>query len=256
MWKHLQQDEKVNHAREDETFINMVNTSYGVSRKFTKRNTEPKEPLPPLSEDFLLNALSKDFTVPPNTSSLQFEDAELSAVISEVVSQTPAPTTHYAGPPPDTPQSDDKELDDALDQLSDSLEQRQPDPDGNKPLEDKVKEKVKAEHRDKLGERGGTNPPEYRHLLDDDDEGKSATPPPKKPEASKKPIDAQDPIDALSGGFDNCPSTTETSENTAKDKDKKTASSSKAPKSGDKAKDSAKAKEETSKRKADGKSTS
>ncbi|XP_066887480.1 calpastatin isoform X3 [Kogia breviceps] len=217
---------------------------------------EPKEPLPPLSEDFLLDALSKDFAVTPSTSSLQFEDAKLSAVISEVVSQTPAPTNHSAGPPPDTPRSDDKELDDALDQLSDSLGQRQPDPDENKPLEDKVKEKVKAEHRDKLGERDDTIPPEYRHLLDDDMEGKSATPPTKKPEASKKPADAQDPIDALSGDFDSCPSTTETSENTAKDKDEKTASSSKAPKNGGKAKDSAKAKEETSKRKADGKSTS
>ncbi|XP_059772793.1 calpastatin isoform X3 [Balaenoptera ricei] len=217
---------------------------------------EPKEPLPLLSEDFLLDALSKEFAVPPSTSSLQLEDAKLSAVISEVVSQTPAPTTHSAGPPPDTPQSDDKELDDALDQLSDSLGQRQPDPDENKTLEDKVKEKVKAEHRDKLGERDDTIPPQYQHLLDDDKEGKSATPPTKKPEASKKPADAQDPIDALSGDFDSGPSTTETSENTAKDKDKKTASSSKAPKNGGKAKDSAKAKEETSKRKADGKSTS
>ncbi|XP_032482506.1 calpastatin isoform X11 [Phocoena sinus] len=216
---------------------------------------EPKEPLPPLSEDFLLDALSKDFTVPPSTSSLQLEDAKLSAVISEVVSQTPAPTNHSAGPPPDTP-SDDKELDDALDQLSDSLGQRQPDADENKPLEDKVKEKVKAEHRDKLGERDDTIPPKYQHLLDDDKEGKSATPPTKKPEASKKPADAQDPIDALSGDFDSCPSTTETSENTAKDKDKKTASSSKAPKNGGEAKDSAKAKEETSKQKDDGKSTS
>ncbi|XP_057594684.1 calpastatin isoform X1 [Hippopotamus amphibius kiboko] len=217
---------------------------------------EPKEPLPPLSEDLLLDALSKDFTVPPNTSSLkQFEDAKLSAVTSEVVSQTPAPTTHSAGPPPDIPK-DSKELDDALDQLSDSLGQRQPDPDENKPLEDKVKEKAKAEHRDKLGERDDTIPPEYRHLLDDDKEGKSAKPPTKKPEASKKPTDAKDPIDALSGDLDSCPSTTETSENTAKDKDKKTASSSKAPKNGGKAKDSAKAKEETSKPKADGKSTS
>ncbi|XP_007197538.2 calpastatin isoform X3 [Balaenoptera acutorostrata] len=217
---------------------------------------EPKEPLPPLSEDFLLDALSKEFAVPPSTSSLQLEDAKLSAVISEVVSQTPAPTTHSAGPPPDTPRSDDKELDDALDQLSDSLGQRQPDPDENKPLEDKVKEKVKAEHRDKPGERDDTIPPQYQHLLDDDKEGKSATPPTKKPEASKKPADAQDPIDALSEDFDSGPSTTETSENTAKDKDKKTVSSSKAPKNGGKAKDSAKAKEETSKRKADGKSTS
>ncbi|XP_059949165.1 calpastatin isoform X3 [Mesoplodon densirostris] len=216
----------------------------------------PKEPLPPLSEDFLLDALSSDFTIPPSTSSLQSEDAKLSAVISEVVSQTPAPTNHSAGPPPDTPQSDDKELDDALDQLSDSLGQRQPDPDENKPLEDKVKEKVKAEHRDKLGERDDTIPPKYQHLLDDDKEGKSATPPTKKPEASKKTADAQDPIDALSGDFDSCPSTTETSENTAEDKDKKTASSSKAPKNGDKAKDSVTTKEETSKQKADGKSTS
>lgn len=35
----------------------------------------------------------------------QLEDAKLSAVISEVVSQTPAPTNHSAGPPPDTPVS-------------------------------------------------------------------------------------------------------------------------------------------------------
>ncbi|EPY73396.1 calpastatin [Camelus ferus] len=121
---------------------------------------EPKEPLPPLSEDFLLDALSKDFTGPPNTSSL----------------------------------SDNKEFDDALDQLSDSLGQRQLDPDENKPIEDKV----------------------------------------------KKPAEAQDPIDALSGDFDSCSSTTETSQDTAKDKNKKTASRSKAPKNGGKAKDSAK----------------
>uniref|UniRef100_A0A8D1Q7Z4 Calpastatin n=1 Tax=Sus scrofa TaxID=9823 RepID=A0A8D1Q7Z4_PIG len=185
-----------------------------------------------------------------------FEDAKLSAAVSEVVSQTSAPTTHSAGPPPDTVQSDDKKLDDALDQLSDSLGQRQPDPDENKPIEDKVKEKAEAEHRDKLGERDDTIPPEYRHLLDKDEEGKSTKPPTKKPEAPKKPEAAQDPIDALSGDFDRCPSTTETSENTTKDKDKKTASKSKAPKNGGKAKDSTKAKEETSKQKSDGKSTS
>ena len=32
----------------------------------------------------------------------EFEEANLPAVISEVVSQTPAPTTHSAGLPPDT----------------------------------------------------------------------------------------------------------------------------------------------------------
>ncbi|XP_058390434.1 calpastatin isoform X3 [Diceros bicornis minor] len=185
----------------------------------------------------------------------QLEDAKLSAVISEVVSQTPAPTTHAAGPPPDSP-SGNKELDDALNQLSDSLGQRQPDPDENKPLEDKVKEKAKAEHRDKLGERDDTIPPDYRHLLDNDDEGKPVKPPAEKPGESKKSADDKDCVDALSGDFDSCPSTTETSENTAKDKDKKSASSSKAPKNEGKAKDSAKAKKETSKPKADEKKTS
>lgn len=102
--------------------------------------------------------MSKDFAGSSNTSPLEFEEANLPAVISEVVSQTPAPTTHSAGLPPDTVQSDNKELDDALDQLSDSLGQRQPDPDENKPIEDKVKERAKAEHRDKLGERDDTIP--------------------------------------------------------------------------------------------------
>ncbi|XP_044804466.2 calpastatin isoform X6 [Bubalus bubalis] len=218
---------------------------------------EVKEPLPPLSEDVLLDALSKDFTVPSDTSSPQFEDAKLSAVVSEVVSQTPAPTTQAAGPPPSTAQRDNKELDDALDQLSDSLGQRQPDPDENKPVEDKVKEKAKAEHRDKLGERDDTIPPKYQHLLDDNKEGAPGKPKAsEKPEASEKPAGAQDPIDALSGDLDSCPSTTETSTDTPKDKDKKPASSAKAPRNGGQAKDSTKAKEETSKPKADGKSTS
>ncbi|XP_063468435.1 calpastatin isoform X34 [Symphalangus syndactylus] len=208
---------------------------------------ESKEQLPPMSEDFLLDALSEDFSGPQNASSLKFEDAKLAAAISEVVSQTPASTTHAGAPPHDT--SSDKDLDDALDKLSDSLGQRQPDPDENKPMEDKVKEKAKAEHRDKLGERDDTIPPEYRHLLDDNGQDKPVKPPTKKSEESKKPADDQDPIDALSGDLDSCPSTTETSQNTAKDKHKKTVSSSKAPKNGGKAK--AKTTEETSKPKDD-----
>nr|XP_036868045.1 calpastatin isoform X3 [Manis javanica] len=219
---------------------------------------EPKESLLPLSEDVLLDAISKDFTSLQNSSSL-FEDAKLSAVVSEVVSQTPVPATHSASPPtPDTPQSDSKELDDALDQLADTLGQRQPEPDDDKPVEDKVKERAKAEHRDKLGERDDTIPPDYRHLLDNDNEGKQGKPPTEKSEESKKHADDKDPIDALSGELDSCPSTPAASENTAKDKDKMktTASSSKAPKSGSKAKDSAKAKKETSKPKADEKNTS
>ncbi|KAM6148826.1 calpastatin isoform 1-T1 [Erethizon dorsatum] len=215
---------------------------------------EAKELLPLLSDDFLLDALSQDFSSPPDTSSLKLDDAKLSAAVSEVVSQTPASTTHSAGPPPDTAKSD-KELDDALDKLSDSLGQRQPDPDENKPMEDKVKEKAKAEHRDKLGERDDTIPPEYRHLLDGDGQNKPAKPPTEKSEESKKPADDKDPIDVLSGDLDSCPSTAETSQNTAKDKNKKGASGSKAPKNGSKAKDSTKKTEEGSKPKGDGKNT-
>ena len=33
-----------------------------------------------------------------------------------------------------------------------------------------LQERAKAEHRDKLGERDDTIPPEYRHLLDNDEE--------------------------------------------------------------------------------------
>ncbi|XP_023564256.1 calpastatin isoform X2 [Octodon degus] len=214
---------------------------------------EAKEPLPPMTDDFLLDALSQDFSGAPNTSSL-FDNAKLSAAISEVVSQTPAPATHLAGPPPDTAKRD-KELDDALDQLSDSLGQRQPDPDENKPMEDKVKERAKAEHRDKLGERDDTLPPEYRHLLDDDGQNKPAKPPTEKPKESKKPSGDKDPIDVLSGELDSCPSTAETTQNTTKDKRRKGASGSKAPKNGSQAKDSAKKTEEGSKPKGDEKHT-
>ncbi|KAH0505680.1 Calpastatin [Microtus ochrogaster] len=158
------------------------------------------EEVKPLSNELLLDALSQDFSSPANISSLDFDDAKLSAAISEVVSQTPAPSTHATAPLPDT-EHGDKELNDALDELSDSLGQRQPDPDENKPVDDKVKEKIKAEHKEKLGERDDTIPPEYRHLLDND---------------GQKPARDQDPIDALSEDLDSCPSTAETSQNTAK----------------------------------------
>ncbi|XP_007638927.1 calpastatin isoform X3 [Cricetulus griseus] len=197
---------------------------------------ELKEQLPPLSDDFLLDALSQDFSSPENIPSLEFEDAKLSAAISEVVSKTPAPNTNAAAPPPDT-EHRDKDLNDALDELSDSLGERQPDPDENKPVDDKVKEKVKAEHSEKLGEREDTIPPDYRHLLDDDGQGKPEKPPTKK---SKKPDHDQDPIDALSQDLDSCPSTTENSQHTGKEKSKKMGSNSKAPKNGVKTKDSSK----------------
>lgn len=217
------------------------------------QQSESRKSLPPMNEDFLLDALSKDFGGSSTNTPLNLDEAKLSAVLSEVVSKTPAPTTQSAGPPPS--QSDNKALDDALDQLSDSLGERKPDPDDNKPMEDKVKERAKAEHRDKLGERDDTIPPEYRHLLDNNGENKPGKPPKKSP-APKKPTSDQDAIDTLSGDFDSCPTTAETSENVAKDKDKKAGSHSKSSKHGAKAKNSSKTKEETPKPKAGDKNTS
>lgn len=218
--------------------------------------SEPTAQLQALSEDLLLDALSEDFSGPSSASSLKFDDAMLSAAVSEVVSQSPASVTHAAAPPPDTRPSN-KELDDALDKLSDSLGQRQPDPDENKPMEDKVKERAKKEHRHKLGERDDTIPPEYRHLLDQGEQDKPEKPPTKKSKEIKKPAGDQDPIDALSGDLDSCPPAAETSQATEKDKSKTTtASSSKAAKHGDKAKDSAQTTEETSKPKANEKNAS
>ncbi|XP_058512403.1 calpastatin [Ochotona princeps] len=216
---------------------------------------EPKAEFPAMTEDDLLDALSEDFGSLSKASPLKFDDAKLAAAVSEVVSHTPAPVTHAAAPPPHA-QPSDKELDDALDKLSDSLGQRQPDPDENKPMEDKVKERAKKEHRDKLGERDDTIPPEYRHLLDQGDKDKPEKPTTKKSKEMKKPAGEQDPIDALSSDLDSCPSATETSQDAKKEKSKKTVSSSKAGKHADKAKDSTKTTEETSKPKKNEKTTS
>ncbi|XP_040842013.1 calpastatin isoform X3 [Ochotona curzoniae] len=216
---------------------------------------EPKAEFPAMTEDDLLDALSEDFGSSSKASPLKFDDAKLAAAVSEVVSHTPAPVTHTAVPPSHA-QPSDKELDDALDKLSDSLGQRQPDPDENKPIEDKVKERAKKEHRDKLGERDDTIPPEYRHLLDQGDKDKPEKPTSKKSKEMKKPAGEQDPIDALSSDLDSCPSATETSQDAKKDKSKKTASSNKAAKHADKAKDSTKTTEETSKPKKNEKTTS
>ncbi|XP_074935623.1 calpastatin isoform X27 [Phalacrocorax aristotelis] len=100
-----------------------------------------------------------------------------------------------------------KEMDEALDLLSDSLGQREPGPDENKPFVDEVKEKAKSEHRDKLGERDDTIPPDYRKLLESGEQGKPVKPTAKDDVAhkeQKKPTDDSAAIDALSGDFDTC----------------------------------------------------
>uniref|UniRef100_A0A8C0J9W5 Calpastatin n=1 Tax=Chelonoidis abingdonii TaxID=106734 RepID=A0A8C0J9W5_CHEAB len=175
-----------------------------------------KEETQSMSESDLLDALSKEFSSSPATlpSAPLATPNKSTAVKSspaaseEIVSSTTASAVHSAAPPAATPGG--KEQDNALDLLAGSLGQREPDPDENKPVVDKVKEGAKSEHRDKLGDRDDTIPPDYRHLLDSDEQGKPVKPIAKedvKPKEPKKPTDDSAAIDALSGDFDNCAKT-------------------------------------------------
>lgn len=172
-----------------------------------------KEETQSMSESDLLDALSKEFSSSPATlpSAPLATPNKSTAVKSspaaseEIVSSTTASAVHSAAPPAATPGG--KEQDNALDLLAGSLGQREPDPDENKPVVDKVKEGAKSEHKDKLGDRDDTIPPDYRHILDSDEQGKPVKPIAKedvKPKEPKKPTDDSAAIDALSGDFDNC----------------------------------------------------
>ncbi|XP_078009238.1 calpastatin isoform X2 [Phascolarctos cinereus] len=214
------------------------------------------EKISAMSDDDILDALSEDFScskAPVTHAAVSVaqksKDEKHSTEATVMADPTPAPTTGSASPP-DASQKD-QGFDDAYDQLSQSLGEKEPDPDENKPMEDKVKEKAKAEHRDKLGEREDTIPPDYRHLLDNDDQGNPVKPPPKDPKSS---ADGGDPIDALSGEFDNCSQTPspEGPHKLTKKKDEKDVSSTKPAKNGGKSK----AKEKSSRSKADGEKTS
>ncbi|XP_043402677.1 calpastatin isoform X32 [Chelonia mydas] len=131
-----------------------------------------KEKPQPMSESELLDALSEGFASSPAT----LQSAPLAtpnkstavksspAASEEVVASTTASAVHSAAPP------GGKEQDNALDLLSASLGQREPDPDENKPVVDKVKERAKSEHHEKLGDRDDTIPPDYRHILDSDEQ--------------------------------------------------------------------------------------
>uniref|UniRef100_A0A8D2NQT3 Calpastatin n=1 Tax=Zosterops lateralis melanops TaxID=1220523 RepID=A0A8D2NQT3_ZOSLA len=163
----------------------------------------------PMSENDLLEGLTEGFscsTSPPAplpTSTVKNKDAAKPTSSSDVISAATVSSVHSAAPAPST--SGGKEMDEALDLLSDSLGQREPDPDENKPVVDKVKEKAKSEHIDKLGEREETIPPDYRKRLESGDK-------PEKPTAKddvkrkgkKKATDDSAAIDALSGDFDTC----------------------------------------------------
>ncbi|XP_048359355.1 calpastatin isoform X3 [Sphaerodactylus townsendi] len=213
---------------------------------------KPEEKSQPMSENELLDALSEDFSCsskPASKAAPQKPATVSNPPSEEVVSSASASAVHSSAPPAAaTPGK--KELDDAADLLADSLGQREPDPDENKPVVDKVKEKAKSEHRDKCGERDDTIPPDYRHLLDSDEKGKPIKPTGKreeKPKEQKKPADDSAAIDALSGDFDSCGKPPVSQQPPAKnEKAKDIATSKSVPKNEKKSKTSKKAKEQSS----------
>ncbi|KAM9507485.1 calpastatin isoform 2-T2 [Guaruba guarouba] len=151
---------------------------------------KPEEKSQPMSENDLLEGLSEGFSCSPSAplptpTVIKKTKVKNSADSSDIVSAATVSSLRSAAPPAST--SGGKEMDEALDLLSDSLGQREPDPDENKPVVDKVKEKAKSEHRDKLGERDDTIPPDYRELLES---------------GEQKQVDDSAAIDALSGDFD------------------------------------------------------
>ncbi|KAM6329435.1 calpastatin isoform 6-T6 [Alca torda] len=174
---------------------------------------KPEEKSQPMSENDLLEGLTEGFSSSPSPSAplpaptviKKTKEGEKPADSADVISAATVSSVHSSAPPAST--SGGKEMEDALDLLSDSLGQREPDPDENKPVVDKVKEKAKSEHRDKLGERDDTIPPDYQKLLESGGQGKPVKPTAKddvKRKKQKKATDDSAAIDALSGDFDTC----------------------------------------------------
>ncbi|KAF2975127.1 hypothetical protein EK904_005954 [Melospiza melodia maxima] len=174
---------------------------------------KPEEKSQPMSENDLLEGLTEGFScspsppapLPTSTVLKKSMGGAKPASSSDVISAATVSSVHSAAPAPSA--TGGKEMDEALDLLSDSLGQREPDPDENKPVVDKVKEKAKSEHRDKLGEKDETIPPDYRKLLESGEQSKPAKPTAKddvKHKGKKKPTDDSAAIDALSGDFDTC----------------------------------------------------
>ncbi|NWV89322.1 ICAL protein, partial [Machaerirhynchus nigripectus] len=204
---------------------------------------KPEEKSQPMSENDLLEGLTEGFScspspptpLPASTVPKKAKEGAKPASSSDVISAAMVSSVRSAAPA--APTSGGKEMDEALDLLSDSLGQREPDPDENKPVVDKVKEKAKSEHRDKLGEREETIPPDCLKLLESGEQSKPAKPTAKddvKHKEQKKPVDDSAAIDALSGDFDTCAKAPATPQH-SKDKSGKEATTTK-PSSKDKGK--------------------
>uniref|UniRef100_A0A8B9DKH1 Calpastatin n=1 Tax=Anser cygnoides TaxID=8845 RepID=A0A8B9DKH1_ANSCY len=208
---------------------------------------KPEKEFQPMSENDLLEGLTKGFSCSPAQSAplpapsvkKKTKEGKKPDDSSDVISAATVSSVHSAASLPST--SGGKEMDEALDLLSDSLGQREPDPDENKPVVDKVKEKSKSEHRDKLGERDDTIPPDYRELLESGDQ---------------KPTDESAAIDALSGDFDTCANAPATPQHSKDKSGKETITTKPAPKDERKPKDPKTAKGRSSSSKSEKQKTS
>ncbi|NXT49037.1 ICAL protein, partial [Pluvianellus socialis] len=226
---------------------------------------KPEEKSQLMSENDLLEGLTEGFSCSPSpcaplptpTVTKKTKEGAKPAGSSEVISAATVPSVHSSAPPPSA--SGGKEMDEALDLLSDSLGQREPDPDENKPVVDKVKEKAKSEHRDKLGERDDTIPPDYQKLLESGGQGKPVKPTAKEDVKHKEPKKADDDaaaIDALSGDFDTCAKAPATPQHSKDKSGKETITTKPAPKDKGKPKDPKKAKGQSSSSKSEKQKTS
>ncbi|XP_018099839.1 calpastatin isoform X4 [Xenopus laevis] len=185
---------------------------------------KPEESPKPMNEAELLDALTEGFVTSPATPVAPLQSSPKKGSGSDVVSCSKASTVKSGAPQPTT--SDIQIPDDALDLLSGSLGQREVDPDENKPVVDVVKEKAKAEHIDRLGDRDDTIPPEYRNLLDGKDKGQGAKPTVKEEDKPKKSLSGDAAIDALSSGFASCDTkSTEKTKQPSTDKNEKPSAS-------------------------------
>ncbi|NWX15597.1 ICAL protein, partial [Aegotheles bennettii] len=226
---------------------------------------KPEEKSQPMSENDLLEGLTEGFSrSPPPSAPLptptvikKTKKGKKPADASDSISAATVSSVHSAAPLAST--SAGKEMDEALDLLSDSLGQREPDPDENKPVVDKVKEKAKSEHIDKLGERDDTIPPDYRKLLESGEQGKPAKPTAKdgaKHKEEKKPTDDSAAIDALSGDFDTCAKAPATPQRSKDKSGKETITTKPTPKEKGKPKDPKTAKGQSSSSKSEKQKTS
>ncbi|XP_068523942.1 calpastatin isoform X13 [Anas acuta] len=226
---------------------------------------KPEKEFQPMSENDLLEGLTQGFSCSPAQSAplptpsvkKKTKEGKKPGDSSDVISAATVPSVHSTASLPST--SAGKEMDEALDLLSDSLGQREPDPDENKPVVDKVKEKSKSEHRDKLGERDDTIPPDYRELLESGDQGKPVKPTPKdalKHKKEKKPTDESAAIDALSGDFDTSANAPATPQHSKDKSGKETITTKPAPKEERKPKDPKTAKGRSSSSKSEKQKTS